>query len=639
MTELYKRMNSELPSLFKQIHSQANITLSRTPTGKATAKFKDANINDWRYIHSHEDPVYEAEMVIRSLPDLEKSDHVLFIGVGMGYQIEFFQQMYPNTPFSVIEPIHELFQACLNDRDFGWLDIERIWLFSTKTSDSPNGMDVFIKQFAMNPVLSPTHLTVCILPAYQQLLSIDVSDVYKEILLMYRNKFSTVATVQVHRFDWLENSCKNFPYNNSTPSFYRSFKDAFTDKPVIIVSAGPSLNHEFEHLRTIYEQDMAYIFAVGSTIKTLCKQNIKVHGFIVMDTKNEEKGNELLEPAFFNGTYQPPLVYISTVGPNLLRKCPTPMYHILSERDLVAHHLLEDIQSDYLIHDHATVAVSAFELFTDMGCNPVILAGQNLGYLNKQKYASGIDYGYLEKETEWKLESNQIAIKSVDGSEMYTTPDFHFMKSDFEGWIKKVQLEQLSDQKPLKVINTTRQGAHIEGAEFMTMDQVIEHVLTPNNVNKQWNEHALVNESDASYRMRKQNLDRKIANNIQELDMLSNIVETSIQHVFLLDQALFLNNEHEARTLIDTIDAEFRATIANGFYKVYLLTVMENYLTQIARGFVLLENKHKNIEELTLLKRNFGNWFIALKEAVRICEPLFKELQKNPVAAGNEGLA
>src|SRR5699024_3491651 len=67
-------------------------------------------------IHSMYDPIREAERIIASHQEkITEETHVFFYGVGIGYHIEKFVELYPNNSYSLYEPIPEvLFEMSVN---------------------------------------------------------------------------------------------------------------------------------------------------------------------------------------------------------------------------------------------------------------------------------------------------------------------------------------------------------------------------------------------------------------------------------------------------------------------------------------------------------------------------------------------
>ena len=52
-----------------------------------------------------------------------------------------------------------------------------------------------------------------------------------------------------------------------------------------------------------------------------------------------------------------------------------------------------------------------FQLLKLLGCNQIILVGQNLGFQNNKRYASGINYDFVTNELSEQVKEDLIIIK------------------------------------------------------------------------------------------------------------------------------------------------------------------------------------------------------------------------------------
>ncbi len=86
------------------------LKIEESRTGVPTAQ------TDGRYLHSRMDPVREAERMVAREAESEPGCAV-FLGFGLGYQIEAFRRRYPQTAVIIIEADPALFKAALAARD------------------------------------------------------------------------------------------------------------------------------------------------------------------------------------------------------------------------------------------------------------------------------------------------------------------------------------------------------------------------------------------------------------------------------------------------------------------------------------------------------------------------------------------
>src|SRR5699024_6754053 len=77
------------------------------PSKKGGLTLKIAVKDKMQYIHSKYDPEKDAERFINRI-EVNPEQHILFVGTGLGYHIQQFVKKYPNTKFSIYEPIEEV---------------------------------------------------------------------------------------------------------------------------------------------------------------------------------------------------------------------------------------------------------------------------------------------------------------------------------------------------------------------------------------------------------------------------------------------------------------------------------------------------------------------------------------------------
>ena len=134
---------------------------------------------------------------------------------------------------------------------------------------------------------------------------------YKRVFPAYCNEFHRVVKESIEskrlnlhtnqRFQkrWVYNSLKNHDYVQETSNILKFDFSPFRDKPLMIVSAGPSLALEMNNLKYIKENKLAYIFCVGSAINALIENDIVPHAMFTYDpgvhnaTRSEEHTSEL----------------------------------------------------------------------------------------------------------------------------------------------------------------------------------------------------------------------------------------------------------------------------------------------------------------------------------------------------------
>lgn len=163
-------------------------------------------------------------------------------------------------------------------------------------------------------------------------------------------------------------------------------RDCCKGRPAIVVSAGPSLEKNIELLRDPSVRERFVIVAVQTVLKPLLANGIKPHFVAALDY-HEVSGR------FYEGLSEEDvrgvrLIAEAKANPVILDAFPG---EVICPGD----DLLDRLLGDELRRDRgnlplgATVAHLCYNFARYLGCDPVILIGQDLGFSDGQYYASG----------------------------------------------------------------------------------------------------------------------------------------------------------------------------------------------------------------------------------------------------------
>lgn len=453
-------LKKQFPNFYETIKAWEDKTLEpaffieTTRDGNQTIK---GNYDDQQiFIHSKYNPIREAELVIDKLEEkvqITDDTHVIFYGLGLGYHIEVFNRRYPNSQFSIVEPSVEVMSQYLDNKKLKHLLLKNLISIHAGTECG----DLFYKLKQRKD----SHLVICELPVYPKLFSNDYSRFLSDFKNALKEEKFLIATNLSAEKIWIHNCVNNFKAVLNTPNILAEHQGIFSDKPAILVAAGPSLDFEIENLRKIKDDGLAFIFSVGSAINTLVLHGIYPDVMCTYDpfTANQQvfkKINELEINTI-------PMVFGSSVGYETLEQYHGPKYHMITNHDSVANYFLklENNQEIKIVHDAPSIAIVTLELLSKLGVGKIALVGQNLAYLNDKHYADGIGYA-----PEKSLKT--VEIEDVEGNSVETTDVFLSMKKSIEIVIKQVESV---------VINTTRGGANIEGTIYKPLEELIDEDL------------------------------------------------------------------------------------------------------------------------------------------------------------------
>ncbi|HWR54965.1 MAG TPA: 6-hydroxymethylpterin diphosphokinase MptE-like protein [Negativicutes bacterium] len=412
------------------------------------------------FLHSSIDPKREAYRLAASTA--VKSDSILVVyGFGLGYLVEaLLETTPPSVPIVVVEPDNVLFSTALKVRDLRDMLInERIhWIITENIEDVKSYFyDIF-------EVAKYGGIEYIGLPGQQRVYEEYFRKLPKMIKDVVSLKFTNLATLVKLGAEQIINALENLPEYIEKPGF-SSLYDRFKNIPVIIVSAGPSLD---KNIHLLHEaKGRAVIMAVGTAAKALRKHGV-VPDFIIT-----------VDPLHWN--YE------------LFRGLETEKYCLIADiqahRQIIEHHRGQLFMSNCAspivewfadaMEDKGrtvtggSVANDAMTAAYKMGANPIVLIGQDLSFSAEGRtHASGTNY---EKRVHIEQGERSFYVKANDGGQVLTDRVYYHFLRFFEDWFRL-----FPDRT---YINATEGGAYIEGTQVMTLREVMDrYCLDPVDV-------------------------------------------------------------------------------------------------------------------------------------------------------------
>ncbi|GAE32131.1 motility associated factor glycosyltransferase family protein [Alkalihalobacillus hemicellulosilyticus] len=422
------------------------------------------------FLHSKYDPLNEANKWIEQYADqVDQYEHVLFYGVGFGYHIEEFMKRWPQKTFSLYEPSPAVFYHFMNQRKLIDLPIQQMrHLYIEWTQESGSQ---FVQQFATE--VSDKVLLIP-LPSYERLFPIQ----YEQFLTNYKNyvqmkSYSRSASYFFAK-RWTVNSFMNLPTTLNTPNIFDK-KDVFKGKPVLIVSAGPSLQDEYGNLRYIKENKLAYIIAVGSANRALIAQDIMPDAVCTYDP--QPHNFTVFKPMYEKNMTSVPMIYGTTVGFETLDYYQGPKLHFVTTQDAVTPRIIGD-EAIPKIEDAFSIAIVTLQLMATLEASSIILVGQNFAFRENLYYSKDINRGNETAELQEKDVKESLCVEDVYGGQVKTNAAFNQMRLSMESYIKRYT--------DVEIVNATKDGAKIEGASFTPLEKIIHERLTTAVVNENW---------------------------------------------------------------------------------------------------------------------------------------------------------
>jgi len=459
------RADMRLAQRIDECVDDGSVVVEASRRGAPTASVQIAGSDRRLYLHSRVDPEAEA----KRFADAVKigSDFCYVVGgFGLGHHIRALAERLKGDAFLIVtEPNLRLLRAALETVDLAPLFARDRCIILTRADKG----DVQARLEPHNTLMMMGARFVTHQPSQQidGKFQVRMRKIIADHMTYCRMSLVTlVANARVT----CKNIANNFPAYLSTPPIDR-LRDRFKGFPGIVVAAGPSLRKNMDQLAEL--QSKAVIITVQTTFKTLLDRGI--HPNFVTSLDYHEMSKRFFEE-------------IRDYGETHLVAEPKVTWHVLDHYDGPTSVLYNDFArlclGDALaardgLKAGATVAHLAFYLAVYMGCDPIVMTGQDLAYTNHVYYTPGVAIHGLWRPQlnrfcsiemmEWEriVRSRKILmkVKDIDGQTIYTDEQLFTYLQQFEGDFATV---------PGRVIDATGGGVRKAGTRVMSLKDVAE---------------------------------------------------------------------------------------------------------------------------------------------------------------------
>ena len=405
------------------------------------------------------DPIGYCKQYINAL-DLKYSPALVFLGFGLGYQIisvlDDLSKKLNIQNIIVVEKDLDLFKTALTFQDFSQvISHPSIKFFIGEQSDELYVS--FLDFFTMNPDFARYFKSIkaVIMPS----INLCEGQYYKKTMdalrLSIQHLMQGLGNDPYDSLLGIEHTLANIKPMLENPGI-RSFKNLIKDKSAIVVGAGPSLNKNIHLLREA--SGKALLVCVDAALKPLLKAGIRPH---IVTTMERTEGTidfyanlSGLEDIFF--------VFCTVIHPNI--------YKVYKGPKIIANRYQEI--SDWLSINPGSLTGSpvvgnlAFNIAEYLGCNPIIMTGQDLSFKSTgSTHVKGMVFGTLEGYRD----KGMTEVEGNYGDVLMTNATFAEAKASLEMQIEKYQG---------LCINATEGGAKINGTLFIDLKTSLKRYCT-----------------------------------------------------------------------------------------------------------------------------------------------------------------
>jgi len=423
------------------------LSKSGVPTLKVLADGREA------FVHSAYDPIREAKQWAEKIIP-KKSDVFFVFGFGLGYEtLELVKNLPDGCKIIIIEANTEFIKNALETQDLSEL-LQRKDTFFIIGDKGFIEIETSLLSYLGFDNLDKIRF-VDYIPAMR--FHDAYYDKVKEIITQtISNVIIEMNTMLRFSEEWLQNLFANLPMIIESPGITRLY-GKFSSQPAIIVAAGPSLNKNISLLREAKRKSV--IICVGTALKPMLQVGIKPD--LVLSIDGGAANYRHFEEIDVEGI---PLVFDITIYPEIPKQYTGPKLVGGCHENLLRWVEQTLTEKKGLYEMGPSVACVAFDLAKKLGCNPIILVGQDLAYTDNKAHAQGTAYDY--RTINDFRDRDIFEVEGVDGHPVLTDRVlFAFLK-----WF---ETKIAASSETHDVIDATEGGAKISGTLIMSLAEAV----------------------------------------------------------------------------------------------------------------------------------------------------------------------
>ena len=460
------RRNAGLVEAIRTAPPREGLVFSESPDGRTIASL------DGRQLCSRR-PDDESARLVDSVEVTEHGTFVFF-GFGLGYHVERLARRIRDQGLIILfEPDLSLLRSVLEEIDHSeWLETCRIVLVADPAASAElalrlSGLDLYLG-LGMEFI---TH------PASRARLD-ESSAVFSSTLRDHVNTSRTMMmTTLVRSVDTARNLLLNLDHYVGG-SGITDLKNAAAGYPAVLVAAGPSLQKNMHLLAQPGVRDRCVIISAQTTLKPLLRAGIRPHFVTALDFHEISKRfYEGLDPDMVRDVT---LICEPKVNPVVVDAFPGPVRCCSSSfLDRILGPVARDMGD---IPAGATVAHLSLHFARFLGCDPVIMIGQDLGFPDGLYYTSGTAIHDV-----WAPELNPFnTVEMMEWRRVAAYRPNLYRKEDHQGrliysdaqlttYLQQFEREFMQQEKAgLRVIDATEGGVRKQHTTIMSLREALD---------------------------------------------------------------------------------------------------------------------------------------------------------------------
>lgn len=430
------------------------------------------------YVHSKYDSVAEGNLIAKAIPAQDKN--ILFLGLGLGYHIEFFLRQHTDYDCVIIEPDVFVFLLFLQTRELDiFFEHRKLTLL---IGIPPNEACRFLTaagKLEMQQYCLRTAQKIS--PAW-----------YDEFnILCKRNRQrQEVNTNTAKKFFplWFRNIAKNFS-NSQTFLSLKELQNCYMESTAVIFAAGPSLEQSIAAFKSA-DFSNVIIISVDTAARALIAAGIPIDFVITGDP-------QYVNYRHLMGVPLDRCILVAEMAsfPAILRlpaKAAAVFYQDLPiEKEILSQ--VEFKGAPVLLKSGGSVATTAYSFARFLGAKQIVFCGLDLAFTDKKTHFRGSTFEEAAHTAACRLEPAQTALlqalyngktekaKSNDAAQNVLTDVRMKM---YAWWFESM----VASEKSVTVYTTSTQGLYIPGFSVITYQKALA-LIEKSRCNKEIIEH------------------------------------------------------------------------------------------------------------------------------------------------------
>jgi len=389
---IIEKYDAKLAQSIKNTVITSYMILAKTDADEYNFIYKTTPLHD---THGAEK---EAKDIVKNISNINVENSIVIIfGLGLGYLLDEAASAAKGKVI-LFEPSLEILKTTLEIAELQTI-LSKKNVFLCADMEKLSG---YIKTLANKE----TQITISFLNSYRQLFGERLNEVAQAAQYSQGEEQAVENTLKVIGKLAVVNTFKNLKHLKETATI-TELTGHFKKKPALIVSAGPSLSKNIDFIKE--NQNKMVIFCIGAARRLLEKHGIVPDFLCIVEprgTKGQYEGVDLSN----DNLILEPSVHFDIFEQKAKNKFLYP-----SKGNFLNDWLCKNLKiSNNDLPTAGTVSYEALNCAKLMGCEPLILIGQDLAYTDGRCYAQGSAYNELVCELDPETQEYKIFPKDKE---------------------------------------------------------------------------------------------------------------------------------------------------------------------------------------------------------------------------------